>query len=48
MFRVTSKQFVKYYLGESYYKETRSIYQPSMVKEYIENVLLKYYILDYF
>ncbi len=40
MHRVTSREFVEDYLGESYYDETRSIYQPSIVKEYIEKSIL--------
>ena len=39
MYRVTSKEFVKY-LGERYYDEVRSIYQPSMIKEYIIATLI--------
>ncbi len=40
MYRVTSREFVEDYLGEAYYDETRCIYQPSMVKEYIEKSIL--------
>lgn len=40
MYRITSKEIVDF-LGENYYSEIRSIYQPSMVKEYIEHLIKK-------